>query len=147
VAEDDADRGALAAQSEVAAPLSQLAVRRHDLRQAPGAVVPLAGIRAGGGEQSRSLPRVALAVQGQHLVHLIERDLLGRGLAEASIGQTVQTRLLVAIPPAAEARSLVPKISAASVWLSGRSCQMLTQPTQASRRRSLVAACWTQFAS
>jgi hypothetical protein len=32
VAEDDADRGALAAQSQATAPLSRLAVRRHDPR-------------------------------------------------------------------------------------------------------------------
>jgi Reverse transcriptase (RNA-dependent DNA polymerase) len=50
VAEDDEDRGALAAQPEVAAPLSRLAVRRHDPRWEPGAVVPLAGICAGGDE-------------------------------------------------------------------------------------------------
>jgi hypothetical protein len=30
---------------------------RHDLRQEPGAVIPLAGICAGGWEQSQSLPR------------------------------------------------------------------------------------------
>ena len=35
----------------------RLAVRRHDPRWQPGAVVPLAGICAGGGEQSPSLPR------------------------------------------------------------------------------------------
>ena len=57
VAEDDADRGALAAQSEATATLSRVAVRRNDLRQEPGAVVPHAGICAGGGEQSPSLPR------------------------------------------------------------------------------------------
>ena len=57
VAEDDADRGALAAQSEVAAPLSRLAVRRHDPRWEPGALAAHAGICAGGGEQSPSLPR------------------------------------------------------------------------------------------
>jgi hypothetical protein len=45
-------------QPEVAAPLSRLAVRRHDPRWEPGAVVPLAGICAGGGEQSPSLPRL-----------------------------------------------------------------------------------------
>ena len=57
VAEDDADRGALAAQSEVAAPLSRLAVRRHDPRWEPGALAAHAGICAGGGEQSPSLSR------------------------------------------------------------------------------------------
>ena len=36
---------------------SRRAVQRHDPRQEPGAVVPLAGICAGGGEQSPSLPR------------------------------------------------------------------------------------------
>jgi hypothetical protein len=59
VPEDDADRGALVAQPETPASLSRLAVRRHDPRQEPGAVVPLAGICAGGGEQSPSLPRRA----------------------------------------------------------------------------------------
>ena len=59
VAEDDAARGALAAQPETAAPLSRLAVRRHDLRWEPGALVAHAGICAGGGEQSPSLPRLA----------------------------------------------------------------------------------------
>jgi hypothetical protein len=44
VAEDDADRGALAAQSEVAAPLSRLAARRHDPRWEPGALAAHAGI-------------------------------------------------------------------------------------------------------
>ena len=57
VAEDDADRGALAAQPEAAAPLSRLAVRRHDPRWEPGALAAHAGICAGGGEQSPSLPR------------------------------------------------------------------------------------------
>jgi hypothetical protein len=57
VAEDDADRGALAAQSEATAPLSRLAVRRHDPRWEPGALAAHAGICAGGGEQSPSLPR------------------------------------------------------------------------------------------
>jgi DNA-binding NarL/FixJ family response regulator len=36
---------------------SNCAPARHDPRQEPGAVVPLAGICAGGGEQSPSLPR------------------------------------------------------------------------------------------
>ena len=63
VAEDDADRGALAAQPEVAAPLSRLAVRRHDPRWEPGALAAHAGICAGGGEQSPSLPRL-LKFQG-----------------------------------------------------------------------------------
>jgi hypothetical protein len=58
VAEDDADCGALAAQPEAAAPLSRLAVRCHDPRWEPGAVVPLAGICTGGGEQSPTLPRL-----------------------------------------------------------------------------------------
>jgi hypothetical protein len=49
----------LAAQSGAAAYLSRLAVRRHDPRWEPGAVVPLAGICAGGGEQSPFLPRRA----------------------------------------------------------------------------------------
>ena len=49
MAEDDADRGALGAQPETPASLSRLAVRRHDPRQEPGAVGPLAGICAGGG--------------------------------------------------------------------------------------------------
>ena len=57
VAEDDADRGALAAQPEAAASLSRLAVRRHDPRWEPGALAAHAGICAGGGEQSPSLPR------------------------------------------------------------------------------------------
>jgi hypothetical protein len=48
VAEDDADRGALAAQPEVAAPLSRLAVRRHDLRWEPSALAAHARICAGG---------------------------------------------------------------------------------------------------
>jgi hypothetical protein len=50
----------IVAQPETPAPLSRLAVRRHDPRhrQEPGAVVPLAGICAGGGEQSPSLPRL-----------------------------------------------------------------------------------------
>lgn len=33
------------------------ATARHDLRQEPGAVIPLAGIRAGGGGKPPSLPR------------------------------------------------------------------------------------------
>jgi hypothetical protein len=57
VPEDDAARGSLVAQPETPAPLSRLALRRHDPRWEPGAVVPLAGICAGGGEQSPSLPR------------------------------------------------------------------------------------------
>jgi hypothetical protein len=57
LSEDDAARGPLVAQPETPASLSRLAVRRHDPRQEPGAVVPLAGICAGGGEQSPSLPR------------------------------------------------------------------------------------------
>ena len=57
VAEDDADRGALAAQPEAPASLSRLAVRRHDPRWEPGALAAHAGICAGGGEQSPSLPR------------------------------------------------------------------------------------------
>jgi hypothetical protein len=60
VAADDADRGMLAAQPETPAPLSRLAVRRHDPRWEPGAVLPLAGICAGGGEQSPSLPRLGI---------------------------------------------------------------------------------------
>jgi hypothetical protein len=44
VAEDDADRGALAAQPEVAAPLSRVAVRRHDPRWEPGALAAHTGI-------------------------------------------------------------------------------------------------------
>ena len=57
VAADDADRGALAAQPETTASLSRLAVRRHDPRWEPGALAAHAGICAGGGEQSPSLPR------------------------------------------------------------------------------------------
>src|SRR5689334_22041312 len=37
--------------------LSRRASGRHDPRQEPGAVTPLAGIRAGGGGQPPSLPR------------------------------------------------------------------------------------------
>jgi hypothetical protein len=57
VAEDDADRGSLVAQPETPAPLSRLTVRRHDPRWEPGALAAHAGICAGGGEQSPSLPR------------------------------------------------------------------------------------------
>jgi hypothetical protein len=46
----------LAAQPEIRHPYPA-GVRRHDPRQEPGAVVPLAGICAGGGEQSPSVPR------------------------------------------------------------------------------------------
>jgi hypothetical protein len=54
VAEDDAARGALAAHPETPAPpLSRLAVRRHDPRWEPGAVVPLAGICAGAASNRR----------------------------------------------------------------------------------------------
>jgi RNA-directed DNA polymerase len=42
--------GALAAQPEATAPLSRLAVRRHDPRWEPGALAAHAGICAGGGE-------------------------------------------------------------------------------------------------
>jgi hypothetical protein len=45
------------AQPEATAPLSRLAVRRHDPRWEPGALAAHAGICAGGGEQSPSLPR------------------------------------------------------------------------------------------
>ena len=45
---------------------------------------------------------VALAVQGQHLLHLVDRHPPCRRLAEASIVQAVQTGLVVAITPAAE---------------------------------------------
>ena len=55
VAANEADRGALVAEPDNPAPLSRLAVRRHDPRQEPGAVVPLAGICAGDGEQSPPL--------------------------------------------------------------------------------------------
>ena len=37
--------------------LASATARRHDPRQEPGAVVPLAGICAGGDEKSSSLPR------------------------------------------------------------------------------------------
>jgi hypothetical protein len=47
VAEDDADRGALAAQPEATAPLSRLVVRRHDPRWEPGALAAHAGIALG----------------------------------------------------------------------------------------------------
>ena len=47
VAEDDADRGALAAQPEATAPLSRLAVRPHDPRWEPDALAAHAGICAG----------------------------------------------------------------------------------------------------
>ena len=57
VAEDDAACGSLAAQPEAAAPLSRRAVGRHDPRWEPGALAAHAGICAGGGEQSPSLPR------------------------------------------------------------------------------------------
>ena len=60
VAEDDAARGALAAQPEIPAPLSRLAVRRHDPRWEPGALVPLAGICAGAASNRPSLPRLLL---------------------------------------------------------------------------------------
>ena len=53
VAEDDADRGTLAAQPEVAAPLSRLAVRRHDPRWEPGALAAHAGICAGAASNRR----------------------------------------------------------------------------------------------
>jgi hypothetical protein len=53
VAADDADRGMLVAQPETPAPLSRLAVRRHDPKWEPGAVVPLAGICAGAASNRR----------------------------------------------------------------------------------------------
>jgi hypothetical protein len=40
-----------------AAPLSRRAIRRQNLRQEPSAVIPHAGICAGGRSQERSLPR------------------------------------------------------------------------------------------
>jgi hypothetical protein len=52
----------LAAQPETPAPLSRLAVRRHDPRWEPGALAAHAGICAGGGEQSPSLPRRAFSI-------------------------------------------------------------------------------------
>ena len=67
-------RGALVAQPETPAPLSRLAVRRHDLRQEPGAVVPLAGICAGGGEQSPSLPRLRVFNDLQTTQSLVDVD-------------------------------------------------------------------------
>jgi hypothetical protein len=46
-------------QPEVTAPLSRLAVRRHDPGWEPGTLTAHARICAGGGEQSPSLPRRA----------------------------------------------------------------------------------------
>jgi hypothetical protein len=57
VAEDDANRGTVGCPAEFAAPLSRLAVRRHDPRWESSALAAHAGICAGGGEQSPSLPR------------------------------------------------------------------------------------------
>jgi hypothetical protein len=63
VAEDDADRRALAAQPKATAPLSRLAVRPHDPRQEPAALAADAG--SCGGQQSPSLPRAVLTVPGR----------------------------------------------------------------------------------
>jgi hypothetical protein len=57
VVEDDADRGAVGAQPEATAPLSRRAVRSHDPRWEPGAVLSHAGICRERGEQSVPLPR------------------------------------------------------------------------------------------
>ena len=46
---------------------------------------------------------VALAIEGQHLVHLVERHAPGRRLAEPPIAQALRARRVVALPPAAEA--------------------------------------------
>jgi hypothetical protein len=60
-------RGALAAQPEVAAPLSRLAVRRHDPRWEPGALAAHAGICAGGGRPYRnSMRRVRFSRAARH---------------------------------------------------------------------------------
>jgi len=47
-------------------------------------------------------PAVALAVQAQHLLQLVDRHLFGRGLAEPSIQQAARTLVFVPVPPAAE---------------------------------------------
>ena len=56
------------------------------------------GVEVLGGE-----PAVALAVQAQHRVHLVDRHALGRSFAEPVFGETLELLGLVAIPPAAEA--------------------------------------------
>jgi hypothetical protein len=53
---ETADRNLVATRSTTPA-ASRRALPRHDPRHEPGAVVPLAGICAGGDEQSSSLPR------------------------------------------------------------------------------------------
>ena len=57
---DESDRRTLASTTANLSPLSGGASGRHDPRQEPGAVVPLAGIRAGGGGQPPSLPRQSI---------------------------------------------------------------------------------------
>ena len=57
VAEDDAGRGALAAQPEAAAPLSRLAVRRHDPRVGARCGSSARRNLCGGGDHSPFLPR------------------------------------------------------------------------------------------
>jgi hypothetical protein len=66
VVEDDAARGALAAQPKTPAPSSRLAVRRPDARWEAGALAAHVGICAGGGQQSPSLsrPQIGLRVTG-----------------------------------------------------------------------------------
>ena len=54
---DETDQDPMATASPRDAPLPERALRRQNPRQEPGAVVPHAGICAGGRPQGRSLPR------------------------------------------------------------------------------------------
>src|SRR5262249_22009921 len=58
---DEADRRTLLALSTHPAPVARTTVPRHYPRQEPGALAALAGICAGGGERSPSLPRPVLS--------------------------------------------------------------------------------------
>src|SRR5712691_6292046 len=70
-----------------AASISRTALRRSHPRQEPSAVVPHAGVCAGGGEQSSSLPQLlvlGLCVLG--LVASIAGMVFGRASGNAGVG-------------------------------------------------------------
>ena len=63
---------------------------------------------------------VALAIQAQHLVDLIDRHPLGGRLAQPSIEQALEPLGVVALRQRRKLRSFMPRISAASAWLNRR---------------------------
>jgi hypothetical protein len=93
VAQDDADRGALAAQPEATAPLSRLAVRRHDPRWEPGALAAHAGICAGAASDRRRYSDAAISMT--YIIHCGESALADAVPTSATSGDAARKAIFV----------------------------------------------------